>query len=360
MKKIIYLLLSLSVFFFSACTLKVDPEKLDLNVGEGETITVTGLFGKENTDADLESEDEEIVMTFLDNIVAAFDTGSTGIQVTDDRKEAYIPATVRSSQQTEQQSLDLYEEIYTFFEDNYTLLDFKEKFLNGRWYAKATGNGLKAYIVEIETVNEYTVFFYYELNGRGVTLKVVETQYSSAIFLNGVEMTDEIIDIWDSYEPSYELEQDVSLNNNLNNWYSGSIGVGGFDRFRFTANANSSYTVRWDDSFEGSENYSLDLQVTVSNSSGYTYANLQDSGYDNGVSVSTESLSKEIIIDVFPYFGGDTGTYAIIVEQDASPSLSMSPQSEMKANKQGKEKRSPSKSFEANTFFGKYHRNINQ
>ncbi len=83
----------------------------------------------------------------------------------------------------------------------------------------------------------------------------------------------------------------------------------------FDGVSGSIYQVSWDDSFQGSDTYDLDIRVSVLNADGsVVYINSQDSGY-NTPETFTASETGKIKILVEPYSSGNTGTFGLYVQQ---------------------------------------------
>jgi hypothetical protein len=79
--------------------------------------------------------------------------------------------------------------------------------------------------------------------------------------------------------------------------------------YQFYANAGATYSITWDDSYEGSGSYTCDVKVSAVYPSGSSAFN-EDSGYNTPKTVAASS-SGYITITVTPYSSGSTGSYRI-------------------------------------------------
>jgi hypothetical protein len=99
------------------------------------------------------------------------------------------------------------------------------------------------------------------------------------------------------------------------NWVSGYVSTSGTKYYTFSATANRTYSVYWDDSYSGSGVYTCDVKVSAYMGSTNYFMN-QDSGYTTGQSF-TPSTSGTVYIKVQPWTSG-SGTFAVAVMSGTS------------------------------------------
>jgi fibronectin type 3 domain-containing protein len=95
-------------------------------------------------------------------------------------------------------------------------------------------------------------------------------------------------------------------------WTNGTISSSSSTQYYyFYATSGSSYTVKWNDSYEGDNTKTCDVKVSA-----YWYSNNtsifsnEDHGYTNGKTF-TASRTGYVMLKVEPYFSSDTGSFAI-------------------------------------------------
>jgi hypothetical protein len=109
---------------------------------------------------------------------------------------------------------------------------------------------------------------------------------------------------WAAPGPGISLSPDIWNTNTL----SGSTQY-----YSFTALAGVSYMVTWDDSYQGSNNYTGDIIVSAyrGSISGTPLFSNVDSGYTSPRTIAAYSSISTVILAVNPYSNGGSGTYRI-------------------------------------------------
>jgi len=99
-------------------------------------------------------------------------------------------------------------------------------------------------------------------------------------------------------------------------WTVSSLAAGdGMKTFYFTGTAGTTYYVWWDDSFEGSDTYTLDLYVYGVHDDGMSIYFGADSAYSTSGSqaVTVGAGESTVYVYAFPYYEGNTGDFAVAV-----------------------------------------------
>lgn len=97
-------------------------------------------------------------------------------------------------------------------------------------------------------------------------------------------------------------------------WTNGQLFTAGYEVFKFEAKANATYAIVWDDSVDGSGDYTADVLVSAYSNSDFTQAYWQnvDSGF-NTVKTVTPKEDGWIYVKISPKFTNTTGTFRIAV-----------------------------------------------
>jgi hypothetical protein len=103
-------------------------------------------------------------------------------------------------------------------------------------------------------------------------------------------------------------------------WEIGNISTDGEEWFYFNASAGTSYNINWDDSYEGSNNYTADIKVSAYREDQTTsYFVEVDSGYNNPQTI-VASASEIVYIKVVGYYSSTTGSFAVKYKQSGGSS----------------------------------------
>ncbi len=86
--------------------------------------------------------------------------------------------------------------------------------------------------------------------------------------------------------------------------------TGTMDTYALTVTAGNTYSIWWDDAYEGNGASTLDVWVDVLDSAG-NFIGSADSGFFNAGVVYLAPINEDITIQVTPYYYGDMGTYSI-------------------------------------------------
>jgi hypothetical protein len=102
-----------------------------------------------------------------------------------------------------------------------------------------------------------------------------------------------------------------------NQWANGTIGIWGQTWYSFTAAANTTYRVWWNESGSGDGTKNVDVRVTAYDSNGTQLFN-QDYGWSTPQTITLLS-SSTIYIKVTPYYGSaGGGTFGIVYSTDST------------------------------------------
>jgi hypothetical protein len=103
-------------------------------------------------------------------------------------------------------------------------------------------------------------------------------------------------------------------------WKDGSVSSESVSYFYFYATSGSSYTVYWNDSYDGNGSKTGDVEVSA-----YWYSDDEsiftrvDNGYSTGRSI-TATKTGYVMLKVEPYSSNSVGTFAIRYQSSGSPS----------------------------------------
>ena len=161
---------------------------------------------------------------------------------------------------------------------------------------------------------------------RIVTAFFITALFSAALFM-GCKVDDELLVGLEETEEAGGGSSSSSGFTTLTpssdaSWTTGSLTSSTQERiYRFYASSYTSYTVYWDDSYQGTSAATVDVKVTASTSSEFSSTLwTEDSGYSSGKSVYLYS-SGYVYLKVYPYSSGRTGTFRIRVTAPASTSI---------------------------------------
>jgi hypothetical protein len=98
-------------------------------------------------------------------------------------------------------------------------------------------------------------------------------------------------------------------------WTRGNITIAGeVKTYCFTATPGKTYTIAWDDSYQGSGTYTLDVKVSANRQDQVTtYFSNIDSGYNSPRTITAQD--GMVYIKVVSYYSGGTGSFGIKVTQ---------------------------------------------
>lgn len=92
-------------------------------------------------------------------------------------------------------------------------------------------------------------------------------------------------------------------------WYSDYLSSSSdYNYYRLSVNPGTTYRIAWDDSYEGSHNYSADIKVSVYDGDFSTLLYSTDSGYDTPQSFYPTAYTVYVKVESYNY---SYGTYAI-------------------------------------------------
>jgi fibronectin type 3 domain-containing protein len=117
----------------------------------------------------------------------------------------------------------------------------------------------------------------------------------------------------------------IDLTNNV--WYDNSIPSGQTHYYRFYADAGATYYIRWNDSYEGDGTKTVDIKVSATweSTTGTGIFSTGDSAYNTPRTVTNNSSSRYIYLEVTPYSG--SGSYSIMYSGSGSGLVPNAPSS---------------------------------
>jgi hypothetical protein len=103
-------------------------------------------------------------------------------------------------------------------------------------------------------------------------------------------------------------------------WLDGDMSASGSEFYKFPVVPGASYEVYWMEVSHGSDDKTLDVKVSAYyESTGYSIFNKANESWYYTPQNFTAISRDNVILVVEPYYSGDTGTYAVLYEETASP-----------------------------------------
>lgn len=98
-----------------------------------------------------------------------------------------------------------------------------------------------------------------------------------------------------------------------NAWVEGNVDYSETVKYIFYVNAGSTYTISWDDSYQGSNTYTGDVSVSAYDESGNSFFTNADSGFNYPQSISVPYGEYTIVVEVNGYYSG--GSFGLRVSE---------------------------------------------
>jgi hypothetical protein len=99
-------------------------------------------------------------------------------------------------------------------------------------------------------------------------------------------------------------------------WIPGEITSDDGVWYTFAVVPESTYTVNWDDSYQGTTASTVDIKMSAyheDQTTPYTSLSGVDSGFNTGVDITPQAGSMQIFLHAIPYYTGNIGTFAVKV-----------------------------------------------
>ncbi|MCB1160075.1 MAG: hypothetical protein KDK45_21415, partial [Leptospiraceae bacterium] len=224
-----------------------------------------------------------------------------------------------------QLTIDASPSTYNLIADTKSWFSFQAE-QNKKYIIKWTKIGSGTELYDYTYVSAYRsdkTISYFSFNSDGFPNgQVVTAQETGTIYLKAEAWGSYFSGTFQIYVQSYESTITPLIVDASSDTYT--LESNEIQTFYFNSQFGKRYIVKWADSFQGTENETVDIQVSAFNSDGSVYYfNSIDSGYSVGrnvIAVATENT----YITVSGKVAGNNGTYKIWVELDPTytiPSL---------------------------------------